>query len=400
VRELDQLLDIFLARSFQTPRLRQSTGRPSVDAANLGYDIPEAADYEDAQNTTSDLESSRPQNVRKCPVVEISSPSSGAGKTQLLYYIIALSILPESFQGIPLGGSNAAVVVLDTDMRFDVHRLAKVTGAIVNRKANQVKQVPVADTEKAMEDVIMQDGDYGHLIRDILQHVHIFRPQSSSALLSTVQSLSAYLLDLQQHVSATRMLHSIILDSASAFFWQDRLRENIARTEDIGRSAPEIEQDRKEGRTFHIQNIYQDIVNELKRLQTCFDCSVVFTTWGISSASKSTSARDRHGVSSVIYTGPPSFRPHLPFPWGTFPTLRLVVQRDAVRPFGLGTTIVEAETDAPIRQEVVCQGRFSAWVNFWGREEWANSTLNAIDRLPDRGSFPFWITDDGVFTDE
>ncbi|KKA23260.1 hypothetical protein T310_2685 [Rasamsonia emersonii CBS 393.64] len=392
VKQLDDLLDIFLDRGKTTTAPAQPSTRPEG---------PEGGEAEDAAGAEVQHPNDRPaeptappapnrsQRQKRLPVLEISSPSSGAGKTQLLYYLAAIAVLPPAYRGIPLGGREAAIVLLDSDGRFDADRLWEVAAGIVQQK---VKRTAADRPEKSGKPEEEEDADLTSLLHNALQHVHVFRPQSSSALLSTLQTLDGYLFDLNRHVSAARPLHAIMLDSASAFYWQDRLRDEVARTEDIGRSPAEIARDREQNRSFHLTVLYRELVAELRRLQTCFDCAIVYTTWGVSRAASSLPT-----PYATLAPGPPSFRPHLPPPWGTFPTLRLVVQRDAVRPFGPETTVAEAERDAPIRQEVVQRGKFSAWVDPWGREEWPLSVLNALNRMPERGGFPFWVRREGVF---
>lgn len=385
MKQLDDLLDIFLNKGKTTTAAAQSNTHLEVeDAAGVNPNDRPAEPAAPAHN--------RSQRQKRLPVLEISSPSSGAGKTQLLYYLAGIAVLPPTYRGIPLGGREAAVVLLDSDGRFDADRLWEVAAGIVQQKVKRAAAAAAADRpEKSGKE---HDDELISVLHNSLQHVHVFRPQSSSALLSTLQTLDGYLLDLNRHVSAARPLHAIMLDSASAFFWQDRLRDEVARTEDIGRSPAEIARDREQHRSFHLTVLYRELVTELRRLQTCFDCAVVYTTWGVSRAGSSSVSTP---YAALFAPGPPSFRPHLPPPWGSFPTLRLVVQRDAVRPFGPETTMAEAERDAPIRQEVVQRGKFSAWVDPWGREEWPVSVLDALNRMPGRGGFAFWVRREGVF---
>ncbi|OKL57892.1 hypothetical protein UA08_06797 [Talaromyces atroroseus] len=384
VKDLDDLLDAFL--SAHSPALTQHQHQQQDHSLNSGAQITHA---HSASSTA--LGSSRATRIgRKLPVIEISSPSSGGGKSQLLYYLAAIAVLPSSFKGKKIGGRNGAVVLLDTDGRLDVKRLYEIAeGAIQHAQRASSTDVDTNETTAAEAAAIAS------LIRDSLQHVHIFRPQSSSSLLATLKSLDKYLLDMRRHRSATRPLHAVILDSASAFYWQDRMRDDVARTQEIGRSAAEIKQDREQRKTFYLNILYQDIASELRRIQTIFECSVVYTTWGLNRAFS-----DKNAPYAHLWSGPPSFKPHLPPPWNSFPDLRLVVQRDTVRPYPASSTYTEIERDAPIRQGVVRQGKFSAWVDTWGREYWPPGIINALRNMPEHGAFPFWVRKDGVFMDD
>ncbi|GAD97445.1 rad51 family DNA repair protein [Paecilomyces variotii No. 5] len=409
IKELDELLGLFLSPPAPAPTAIEISRTQVPESTSAGYGLGHtsdsaayAADYEEENLDGHGMDLHVPVPTprptaslkRRQPVVELTSASSAAGKTQLLYYLTAVAVLPSTYHGKYLGGHGAAVVYLDTDGRFDASRLGHVASGFVQQKLKASLPNPAVlsskETEKVEEENV-DPRDIAELVHNALQHIHVFRPQSSSSLLATLRHLDSYLLDVSRHPSATRPLHAIFLDSASAFFWQDRLRDEVARTEEIGRPAAEIERDREQERTFHIAVLYRRLVAELRRLQTIFDCAVVYTTWGLSRA-KSTSD---YGPTSS-YAG---FRPHLPPPWGTFPSLRLVVQREPTRPFPPETTLQEAERDAPLRQEVVARGKFWAWVDTWGREEWPRRIVEGLERR-NRGRFAFWVRDDVVIGED
>jgi hypothetical protein len=176
-------------------------------------------------------------------VVEITGRSC-SGKTHLLYHIAAMGVLPRA-----VGGQEAAVVVLDADGRFDVSRLAQIMRSHIQdstllRSARDDPTTSVTAATAATSGSASWDPGTSEtrqcdaadaLIRASLVHVHVFRPQSAASLLATVESIPAYLLAQPsgkttrpamplppQHYSANRRLHAILLDSASAFYWQDR----------------------------------------------------------------------------------------------------------------------------------------------------------------------------------
>ncbi|KAF3390568.1 DNA repair protein XRCC2 [Penicillium rolfsii] len=337
--------------------------------------------------------SSASRHKRPSPVVEISSSLSGAGKTQLLYYMTARAILPRTYGGISVGGLEAAVVWMDADDRFDVYRLRNVAREIL-QQARQLEDEEMAniDTE------LFSDAQLTELLTSSLQHVHVFRPQSSSVLLATLCTLDKYLYDLSRHHSASRPLHLLVIDSVTAFLWQDKLRDEVARTEEIGRSRAEIDHQRALKRTFHLSDLYAEVVHELKRLQSRFGCAVVYTTTvssGRPPASNTSGQMGPPGPYDRPHSQTPSLRPALPAPWGTFPVLRLVVHRDAVRPFPPAMSAHDARKDASTRQSVVRQGKFSAWVNAWGREEWPRRVIDGVNWY-NGGCFSFYVRANGV----
>lgn len=364
VSPIDELLELFGPSS---QPLHDLPGRREDIVAGPDGDTVAAENHEPAhlEVPVHPAFPSRPYTI-----LEISSTCSAAGKSQVLYYLAALAVLPSKFNGTPLNGSNSAVVFIDTDGRFDAERLRTVArGIALDKLENTID----ADTEN--------HGDFEAMIFASLQHIHVFRPQSSLALLATLQSLDAYLLDLSRHASGNRVLRAIIIDSATAFLWQDKLQDEIARTEDIGRSAAEIERERLHREKYYLADIYADLVTSLKRLQSAFDCDVIYTATsfgGRSTENPSMPYGSYNPLDTALQT--PSFRSPLPSPWGLFPILRLVLQRKVLRPFPPGATVQEAERDAPMRQEVAMRGEFLGFVNGWGREDWPRRRLEELKR--------------------
>ncbi|KAJ5161335.1 hypothetical protein N7492_006727 [Penicillium capsulatum] len=327
------------------------------------------------------------RSKRPAPVVELSSSLSGAGKSQLLYYLIAHAILPRSYGETHIGGKEAAVVFIDADDRFDADRLLMVTRAVLQRCSLRSGQT----TGSALS-----NEDTQALLLSSMKYVHVFRPHSSSSLLATLSTLDTYLYDGSQHYSFSRPLQMIVVDSATAFIWQDRLRDEVARTEDIGRSREEIDRERELKQSFYLADLYGDMVKELKRLQARFGCTVLYTTLsGGRPPSPNVAASGPFGPYDRTSSRLPSLRPPLSAPWGTYPILRLIVHRDAIRSFPPGMSAHDARNEAGMRQSIVRQGKFSAWVNGWDREEWPRRVVDGID-AHNGGSFSFYVRDSGI----
>jgi hypothetical protein len=255
-----------------------------------------------------------------------------------------------------------------------------------------------ADDDLSKGDGRLPDTELTELLTSSFQHVHVFRPQSSSALLATLSSLDKYLYDLSRHHSGSRTLQMLVIDSATAFLWQDKLRDEVARTEEIGCSRQEIDQAREQKQSFYLSDLYAEIVHELKRLQSRFGCAVVYTTTVSSGRPPPPNASGQPGPLGPYDRPPsqtPSLRPALPAPWGTFPLLRLVVHRDTVRPFPPAMSAHDARRDAAMRQSVVRQGKFSAWVNAWDREEWPRRVVDGVNWY-NGGCFSFYVRVTGV----
>jgi DNA-repair protein XRCC2 len=134
-------------------------------------------------------------SLHRGDIVEIQGPS-GSGKTHLLYYLICSCILPLRF-----GGWNKVSVVFDTDGTFDIHRLQTLLRTRLPPNFPSDPNTP------------------GQIISVALRNVHIFRPKSSSQLAAGLANLSSY------HVCnlPTSEIALLAVDSASSFYWLDRL---------------------------------------------------------------------------------------------------------------------------------------------------------------------------------
>ncbi|KAG2417865.1 hypothetical protein HFD88_000964 [Aspergillus terreus] len=388
--EIDALLGVFAP--VQHPAPVQAQPDDHVREPREEEDQPHVQSESDQRVNAPHSTEYTPSLCRgKAPVIEISSTASAAGKSQLLYYLTAIAILPSRCGPHQLGGRESAVAFIDTDGRFDVERLRTIAQGIIR------KRLPDQDATTHADDI-------RSIIITSLQHLHIFRPQSSASLLSTLQHLDTYLFDLTRHFSATRPLHAVFIDSASAFFWQDKLHDEVARVEDIGRAYADIEHDRRHKQSFYLSEMYADLVAELKRLQHRFSCALIYTTTAWSGRPATTGPGDSNPGPFTLYEPHlstlkfPSARPSLPAPWGTFPTVRLLVRREAVRPFPSDMTPAEAQADAAMRQGVVLRGRFSAWVNGWGCEDWPRRIVDRLDSM-NWGMFAFHVRNDGVHID-
>ncbi|GIK01860.1 hypothetical protein Aspvir_005901 [Aspergillus viridinutans] len=412
VKRLDALLEAFMPSLPAAQTQIQQAGRDPYQEQQSEHEVQHMqADVEDDQNASAEDRRLPTASLTKQidPVIEISSISSAAGKTHLLYYLTAIAVLPSTINGIRVDGQASAVVFIDADGRFDAERLRTVACGLIDRKLKVHSGTGCGESpEGQIHPPLLATQELESIIVSSLQHVHVFRPQSSASLLATLNSLQAYLLDISRHYSSHRPLHAIFIDSATAFFWQDKLHDDVARTENIGRPVAEIEHERNQKRIFFLSDIYAELVQNLKNLQRHFGCIVAYTCNTLNS--RSVTGYQSHSQLTQQPSGPfelynpsnvtaarsmPSFRCPLPAAWGTFATLRLVVRRDAVRPFPPMMTARDAQRDAVMRQNVVLEGRFLGWVNEWEREEWPR---RFVDGLKERngGVFLFHVGRGGV----
>ncbi|KAM5432061.1 hypothetical protein MferCBS31731_007649 [Microsporum ferrugineum] len=336
----------------------------------------------------------RPGVPDRHKVIEITGSryGSGCGKTSLLYYITAVGILPTSFNGVHLGGQDGAVIFLDSDNRFNAARLRDIALNYVREKIHKHNQ-RTADLSSHKR----QRGDdtgLRQMVEGCLQHVHVFKPTSSESVLATLQSLESYLLDATKHRSAHKRLHSIMLDSASSFYRQDKRQAFIDSLPTevpkfLWAEPPPLRQ---------IVHSARGIVRCLRQLQHRFACPVIYTVTGRLRGDLWKPQPGGFGVPiELLYARPKvmSFMHHLPHPWRSYSTVRLVVHRDRVRRFSRDS-VREAMRQGRQRRYVVAQGRISAWIDPWGKEDWPSWISPSIQKLEGGGRFTYFVHRRGV----
>lgn len=258
------------------------------------------------------------------PIIELVSPPlahhpSGAGKTLLLHLIIAHAILPALFSpSIQLPGKNAAVIVFDPLHHFSIPRIAQVMLNIL--------VTALRDSNKDIDETTK--SDVKNLVSRSLVHLHIFRPQSWSSLLSTLRSLPDYLFDASRHKSMHRRVHSIILDDIDAFVWS--IQNNGSSTSTSTAASNKT-----------LTTASSILTSSLQRLTTQLSCGTILISHS---------------------TTPASFRPALPSSWPqSMNVSRLAVRRVEVLKFAPAISVEEAEAERARRWDVMKMGRFECW---------------------------------------
>ncbi|KAL1627143.1 hypothetical protein SLS56_006566 [Neofusicoccum ribis] len=282
------------------------------------------------------------------------------------------------------GGQASAVVVIDTDGRFLASRLAQVARGHISSCIQHHATGATGRPDEQQPSITAAHVD--SLIAASLAHVHVLQPQSQAALLATLRALPVYLFSPTSHHSAHRPLHSILLDSASAFFWPTRAQEDESRTTSIGTAAAP-RANHLPGADTTASDAYAALSRELHALQKRFGCAVVAATVSVPSK---TSSHNAGPHSSSL----PTLRPLLPASWtGSFPTLRLAVARDAVQPFAPAMSVQEAVRERAQRQEVAQRGKGSVWVDGWGSDAWGARLRDAVRA---EGAWGLVVGQDGV----
>ena len=300
-------------------------------------------------------------------MVEITGATACSGKTQLLYYLVSLSLLPPKYDDKVTSGKGHAVVLLDLSNTFSILRLYEVM-------KNHIHSI------FHTESTALANQELSTLISNSLTHLHVFRPQSSFSFLATLESLSSYLLaQPSSHFSTYRQLGLLAINDMSSFLWQDRLDAD----EEVGMFA--ANRTEKANNSLLVQR-YRNTVSILRNLQHRFACAIIATNVGTAP------------VSSV--SGHRTLRPNLPSVWNSFCTVKVVVERDKVTKFGPGLSAEEALKEGPQRWEAVEKSGFSGWVNWWDGEGWREEVKEAVSGLDRGGSFSFRVPAQGFMIDD
>ncbi|KAI1624968.1 DNA-repair protein XRCC2 [Exophiala viscosa] len=326
IPQLDNLLQAFRLPSQPAdhPSWTSATGhRPGTENEAEHHD-----DQEAEPSHRHEAPSRQHNATRKPAVIELTSSQSASGKTTLLLYISALAALPRVN-----GGNESAVIYIDNDSRFSAIRLVQIIkhhlethhGTSTNLTSESIRQIA----------------------HEALNHIYIFRPQSSTQLLSILESSPSFLLDKTRHSSIYRPLGLVVLDSATAFYWQDRFDRTMAQLD-----TPSVAARDHPSKT-------ADIIARLKALQTRFECAVAFST---NNAPSRTITQTHTGPETTPLTPAPQ-GPSLS-PWTMYATLTLSLTRAQVPQFAPQMSLEECLRDAEKRLEAVRNARFIATVEW------------------------------------
>ncbi|KPI44292.1 uncharacterized protein AB675_8301 [Cyphellophora attinorum] len=350
VKAIDQIFEVFRANKASPLR------------------VPLDQTFDDTHDDIGSYEEGSAESVitQRPPVLEITSSSSAAGKTTLLYYLTAKGLLSAEH-----GGKASIVVWFDTDGRFSATRLHHVMNQLARKISSSTTE---ANISKA------------------LQHLYLFRPATSSQLLEQLTNLPTPLLD--HGSSSTRPLGLLILDSATAFRHQDRFDAELTRLEAGADYAIRPKSPTKTS----------SIIAALNAVQSRFECAVVFSTQQHTPSSGSPNAYQPEAPARAPQPANRAPDPQPPAdtspvsPWTTFATLSLTTARLAVSRFAPAMSLEECLRDRDKRAEAVAQGKFSIGVDWSQGDRWPAGVRDGVSRVEAKGRVGMVIRgcDEGV----
>ncbi|KAK4946318.1 hypothetical protein LTR10_014516 [Elasticomyces elasticus] len=324
--QIDDLLQAFCRPPQPAPR--PTWASPTVHSPGPGHESDDHDNREDESSHPQGHSSRQQHAIPKPATIELTSLKSATGKTTLLLYIAALAALPKIY-----GGTESAVIYIDNDSRFSATRLVQII-------KHHLDTHQPAGTTLTAESV-------RQIAHEALNHIYIYRPQSSTQLLSILDSLPSFLLDRTRHSSIHRPLGLVVLDSATAFYWQDRFDRTMAQLDTPGVTMRD-----------HPSKTAESILR-LKALQTRFECAVVFST--------TTAPMQRNAQTHIdTETTPLTPAPQSPSlsPWTMYATFTLSLTRAQVPQFAPQMSLDECLRDAEKRLEAVRNARFIASVEW------------------------------------
>jgi hypothetical protein len=293
--------------------------------------------------------------------------------------LTAVSALPRH-----AGGKESTVVYIDADGHFSARRLKQIMQHYVQQQQSQQQSSNQQPNNPGTTSLPMPEVDVDAIIQDALHHVYVFRPQSSSHILSILSNLQAYLLDTShgQSIPIHRPLSLVIIDPATAFYWQDRFDRAMARLDTPG-----------QGIQGQAPSTTLQIIEQVKLVQARFECAVLFSTAMPSSTHPSPASARRPEAEAEARPMTPAAPPDSArgiSPWTAYATLALSLARMPVAQFPPQMSMDECLSARERRFDAMRQGRFTAVVQ----------SVNAIGdqggRTAGGAGFAFNITDRGV----
>lgn len=147
-----------------------------------------------------------PGGINLGNVIEISG-DSGSGKTTLLTQFLVKCLLPKTWNEFEIGGLGAGATIVNTDHHFQILKLVSMMESVLAKcqesAKNETKYSRHIDSRRIEK-----------IIKESLSNLIILNCYDSLQLFVTFHSLSNIL-------SCNANTSLIIVDSLSAYYWQD-----------------------------------------------------------------------------------------------------------------------------------------------------------------------------------
>lgn len=147
-----------------------------------------------------------PDGIKLGNVIEISG-DSGSGKTTLITQFLVECLLPRTWNEFEIGGLGAGAIIVNTDHHFQILKLVSIMESLLMKcreSDNSEAQLPKHIDSKTIEKII----------KESLANLIVLNCYDSMQLFVTFYSLENIL-------SNNANTSLIIIDSISAYYWQD-----------------------------------------------------------------------------------------------------------------------------------------------------------------------------------
>ncbi|PSN46374.1 hypothetical protein C0J52_05726 [Blattella germanica] len=143
-------------------------------------------------------------------VVEISG-DLGSGKTFLITQLLAKCLLPKMWNGIQIGGVGAGAIIVNTEHNFQLLKLVN----LMESSLLKTSFAPQAGSSGETQNQDLVDSQtIEKIIKQALSNLTILNCYDRVQLLVTFHSLENIL-------ASNSKISLIVLDSLSAYYWQD-----------------------------------------------------------------------------------------------------------------------------------------------------------------------------------
>lgn len=142
--------------------------------------------------------------------------AENCGKTELLFNVIADTILPDQWNSIRLPGRNLSAIFISTDHKFDILRLV----CIMENKLKEALQKQDIKFKKRLPSITEQKS----IVTSSLEQCHIFKTASGDELQSTIEWIPKFL----QHILNVSV---IAIDNVATYYWIERSKYGLVEYE-------------------------------------------------------------------------------------------------------------------------------------------------------------------------
>lgn len=188
-------------------------------------------------------------------ILEIQA-AAGSGKTHLVYLLLATCVLLRSYRSLTLPGWGKAAVVYDTEGTFDMCRFSDV---LCTRISESLQAFEPADLPGTLENCVET------IAQQCTAKLFVSRPSSTIQLATSILHLPD--LHADHHDFRHSEIALLVVDSLSAFYWDDRFTMEQLRAQQSGlRNTP---------------NPLQRVLHALQYVKKKINPVMVLTNWGL-----------------------------------------------------------------------------------------------------------------------